>query len=67
MDWITGLGTILMIELIGRHYWQGWVVGLINQIFWVWLIVDHALWGLLPLTLVLIWRYTAHLIRWRHA
>lgn len=43
MDWITGLLTITAMELIGRKYWQGWAVGLLNQFFWLYLIFDKEL------------------------
>lgn len=65
MDWFTGLGTIVAMELIARKSWYGWLVGLCNQVFWVWLIWDRKLWGLVPLTSILIWRYTVFLVRWR--
>ena len=65
MDWLTGVLTVLAMELVGRKHWQGWAVGLVNQVCWAWLIWDRALWGLAPLTAILTWRYTAALIRWR--
>jgi hypothetical protein len=65
MDWLTGGMTVLAMELIGRKHWQGWAVGLVNQAFWLWLIFTRELWGLLPLTVLLTWRYAAALRRWR--
>lgn len=65
MDWITGIGTLCAMELIGRKRWEGWAVGLGNQTFWLCLIYDRKLWGLLPLTFALIWRYTVALRKWR--
>ena len=65
MDWLTGALTIVAMELIGRKMWQGWLVGLLNQVFWAYLIIDHELYGLIPLTAILTWRYSAHLLRWR--
>lgn len=53
------------MELVARHYWQGWAVGLANQALWGYLIVTRDLWGLAPLCVVLTWRYSAALIRWR--
>jgi hypothetical protein len=40
MDWLTGAMTVLAMELIGRKYWQGWLVGLVNQFFWLYLIIE---------------------------
>lgn len=67
MDWITGGLTILAMELVARKDSRGWAVGLANQTLWLWLIVDRRMWGLLPLTVILSWRYTAALLRWRAA
>lgn len=66
MDWLTGALTLVAMELIGRRYWQGWLVGLLNQGFWAYLIYDKALYGLIPLTIILTWRYATHLYRWKH-
>lgn len=65
MDWLTGALTILAMELIARKHWQGWAVGLANQVFWAWLVWDRQMWGLAPLTAILTWRYSVALIRWR--
>lgn len=65
MDWLTGGMTILAMELVARRDWRGWAVGLANQTLWLWLIIDRRMWGLLPLTVILSWRYTVALVRWR--
>lgn len=65
MDWITGAITILAMELLARKRWEGWAVGLANQGLWLWLIASRELWGLLPLTAILTWRYAVALRKWR--
>jgi hypothetical protein len=65
MDWLTGALTIVAMELVGRKMWQGWLVGLFNQVFWAYLIIDRELYGLIPLTAILTWRYAAHVLQWR--
>lgn len=65
MDWVTGMLTVLAMELVAWHRWQGWLVGLLNQGCWAYLIYTRQLWGLAPLCLILGWRYSAALIRWR--
>lgn len=67
MDWITGGLTIVAMELVARRDWRGWMVGIVNQGLWLCLIVDRKLWGLLPLTAILSWRYAVALLRWRAA
>jgi hypothetical protein len=66
MDWLTGALTVFAMELIGRKYWQGWAVGLVNQFLWAYLIYSHELYGLIPLTAILSWRYATHLLRWKN-
>lgn len=65
MDWITGLMTVLAMELLARKRWEGWVVGLCNQVLWAWLIYERQLYGLAPLTVILTWRYLVALGKWR--
>lgn len=60
MDWLLSLNTILAME------WYGWAVGLVNQGFWFYVIVyQQQLYGLAVLTLVLTWRYSVALMKWR--
>lgn len=65
MDWITGAMTVLAMERIGRKHWAGWLVGLLNQALWAYLIYSRELWGLALLTAILTWRYSVHLYRWK--
>lgn len=65
MDWITGAFTLLSMELIARKMWQGWAVGLANQGLWLALIFQRELFGLLPLTILLTWRYLVALRKWK--
>ena len=65
MDWLTGAMTLLAMELISRKRWEGWAIGLANQAFWLALIYQRSLYGLLPLTMLLTWRYAVAIKRWR--
>lgn len=65
IDWLTGIMTILAMELVARRHWQGWAVGLANQVLWGVLIWQRELWGLAPLCLILSWRYSVALVRWK--
>ena len=67
MDWICAITTLISVELIARHKWQGWAVGVANQLLWLLLILQRELWGLLPLTIVLTWRNLAALRVWMRA
>lgn len=66
MDYLVGCLTLVSMELIARRQWTGWAVGLVNQVFWFYLVVwTQELWGLAILSAVLTWRYSVALIRWR--
>lgn len=66
MDYLVGCLTLVSMELIARRQWAGWAVGLVNQVFWFYLVVwTQELWGLAMLSAVLTWRYSVALIRWR--
>lgn len=64
-DYVCGILTAIGAELTGRKYWQGLLVGLVSQIFWLHLIFDRKLWGLLPLTALLTFQYACAIRRWR--
>lgn len=63
-DWGASILTVTGMELVARHRLAGWWVLLANQALWIALILDRHLWGLAPLTVVLIWRYASALRRW---
>jgi hypothetical protein len=65
VDWIIGGFSIGTMELIARRKWYGWALGLLGQVPWLWLIVQQQLWGFLPVTFFLAWRYTRALRSWR--
>ena len=66
MDWLVGGMTLIAMELIARKRWEGWAVGLVNQGLWAYLIVyQQKLYGLALLTVILTWRYSVALIKWR--
>jgi hypothetical protein len=66
MDWLTGAVTVLAMELIAHRKWYGWAVGLGNQALWLYIVWTKEVWGLLPLTFILTWRYSVALYRWKH-
>jgi hypothetical protein len=47
MDWICAITTVISVELIARHKWQGWAVGVASQALWLVLIYQRHLWGLI--------------------
>lgn len=65
LPWATSAGTLLGMWLLAQKRSIGWTVGLINQILWVTFAITFKAWGLLPLTIALIFIYTKGLIKWR--
>jgi hypothetical protein len=66
MDWLISCITITSMELIARRKWYGWSLGLLNQGFWGYFMVyQKEAYGLLPICLVLTWRYSVAMLKWR--
>lgn len=65
LPWLTSAFTLWGMWAIGNKKSYGWTIGLVNQICWVSFTVAYEAWGLLPLTIALIFIYTRNLIRWR--
>lgn len=65
LPWATSAGTLLGMWLLAQKRSVGWIVGLVNQVLWVTFAITFKAWGLLPLTLALIFIYTKGLIKWR--
>lgn len=61
----TSVVTLLGMWLVARKDWRGWLIGLVNQLLWLWLIIDTKAWGLLILTVSLSAIYTKALLSWR--
>ncbi len=61
----TSLLTLAGMWLAGSGRWQGWLVGLVNQVLWLAFIVVFEAWGLLPLSAALVVVYSRNLWRWR--
>lgn len=65
LPWATSAGTLLGMWLLAQKRSFGWIVGLCNQVLWVTFAITFQAWGLLPLTVALIYVYTKGLIKWR--
>lgn len=61
---ITGLMTLLSMWLAGLKRKEAWVVGLFNQVFWIAFIVIFEAWGLIPLTIALVFLFTRNYLLW---
>lgn len=65
MDYVVGAITIVAMELVARRRWEGWALGLCNQTLWLWLCWQKELWGLIVIPIILSWRYSVALYRWK--
>jgi hypothetical protein len=61
----TSVLTLCGMWLAGSHRWQGWLVGLGNQLLWFAFIVAFGAWGLLPLNVALVVVYSRNIVKWR--
>jgi hypothetical protein len=62
---ITAALTLWGMWLAGNKRSAGWIVGLVNQVFWLTTIIAFGVWGLLPLTGALTVVYSRNLLKWR--
>jgi hypothetical protein len=64
IPWVLMVWTVLTLELIGRMRRIGFISGLASQ--GLWLVFDWQVgaFGLMPLALILGWRYIAAYRRW---
>lgn len=67
MAWVISLVTIVSMELMVRKRRSAWVLSILNQGLWLWLIVSTRQWGLLPLNLCMWIQAVRGLIRWSNA
>jgi nicotinamide riboside transporter PnuC len=65
MDWIAAIFTIIGIELLRRKMWQGFLVGLLNEISWAYIAINKEVYGLLLLVAVLSVQYSWAIYTWR--
>lgn len=57
--------TITSMWLAGNKSIYAWILGIINQFFWVLLLVIHLeQYGLLPIPIILLVVYIRNLIKW---
>jgi hypothetical protein len=64
LPWFMSAITLYMTFLQGRKRWTAWVVGLVNQLLWLWFMLDTRTWGLIPLNVGLWWLYARNLRMW---
>ena len=62
--WIMSGFTIIIMWFAGNKNKKTWVLGLINQILWFYLIFDKHLYGLLPMTTALVFIYLRNMRKW---
>jgi len=63
--WIMSGITIYTMWLAGDKKKLAWVLGLVNQCFWLFFIYQKQAWGLLPMTISLCIIYTRNLMKWK--
>lgn len=61
----TSAGTLTTMWLLGRKDYRGWIAGLLSQVVWLTFIFAFGAWGLLPLSIALVFMYSWNLYKWR--
>lgn len=64
-SWIlTAFGVVGLI-LAGRRKWQGWAIGLVTQVFWLWFAVASGQWGFIVSAIAYGIAYSINIWKWR--
>lgn len=64
IDWImAGLGLTGRYMIGNKNRW-GWMVGLLNQCFWIYFIFDKGYWGFMVITVVQVYLGIKFFILW---
>ena len=64
MPWLLSALTIYMTVLAGNKHQFAWLVGLVNQAFWLIWIVSIQSWGLIPMNFALCYLYARNHFKW---
>jgi hypothetical protein len=62
--WIMSGITIFTMWLAGDKKKLAWILGLLNQVLWLYFIYDKQSWGLLPMTFAMVFIYARNLYKW---
>lgn len=65
LPWLLSAITIWMTLLAGNLHRSAWLVGLANQLLWLFWIAITGTWGLLPLNIALWIVYSRNHMKWR--
>jgi len=65
LDYLSCFLTILSTVLIGKRFWQGWVVAGVNSVLICIIGMRTAQFGLVPANLLCIGLYANNLWQWR--
>ncbi len=65
LPWLLSAITIYMTVLAGNKHPKAWLVGLVNQAFWlVWIVAVDA-WGLIPMNIALTFVCARNHLKWQ--
>ena len=64
VPWVLMAWTVITLELVARMHRIGFISGLASQALWLVFDWHVGAWGLMPLALILGWRYIVGYRRW---
>ncbi len=65
LDYISCLLTVLSTVLVGRRFWQGWIVAGVNSLIICVIATRTAQSGFIPANLFCLGIYGYNLVKWR--
>lgn len=67
LDYLSCVLTVISTILVGRRFWQGWVLSGINSVIIIVIGVKTSQWGFVPANLFCMVLYGINLRSWRKA
>lgn len=64
MDWIAASLSLLSAYIIGKKHWSGWFIGGVGATIWVWIAMEHKLYGMACINLLLGGAFIGNGISW---
>jgi len=67
LDYVSCVLTILSTILVGRRYWEGWVLAAVNSVIFCIIGIKTSQFGFVPANLFCLVLYAVNLRTWRRA
>lgn len=64
LDYVAGFLSLAGMYIVGKKLWWGWVVNLVNLVALVYINCHFALWGFIPVNIIMAVIFAKNTITW---